>query len=86
MRLYKDDMVRLDSSKFEPVVAVVAKFDANGGITLVPHQESNTDQRYRKDKEDVFIRLRPNTLIAAGARRVIVDEMGRIRDPGPGKF
>lgn len=82
LRLYKDDMVRLNSSKFGPIVAVVAKFDANGGITLVPHNESNADQRYRKDKEDVFIRLGAKTLINAGSRRVIVDEMGRLRDPG----
>lgn len=84
MRLFKDDMVKLDIRKFGPVVAVVAKFDTNGGITLVPHHESNADQRYRKDKEDVFIRLGAKTLINAGARRVIVDEMGRIRDPRPG--
>ena len=82
MRLYKGDMVRLDSSKFGPTIAVVVKFDANGTITLVSHNESNADQRYRKDKEDVFIRLRPSSLINSGARRVIVDEIGRIRDPG----
>lgn len=82
MRLYKDDMVRLEESKFGPVIALVAKFDVNGGITLVPHNESNADQRYRKDKEDVFLRLRPSGLVKAGARRVIVDELGRLRDPG----
>ena len=85
LRFHKDDMLRLDSSKFGPVVAVVAKFDTNGGIALVPHNESNADQRYRKDKEDVFIRLNAKTLVNSGCRRVIVDEMGRIRDPGPGK-
>lgn len=83
MRLHKDDMVKLDSRKFGPVIAVVTKFDANGSITLVAHNESNADQRYRKDKEDVFIRLTPNTLLTSSARRVIVDELGRIRDPGP---
>ncbi len=83
IRLYKDDMVRLDASKFGSTVAVVAKFDTNGSITLVPHNESNADQRYRKEKEDVFLRFTSKTLTAAGARRVIVDEMGRIRDPGP---
>ncbi len=83
MRLYKGDMVKLDASKFGPVVAVVVKFDANGSITLVAHNESNADQRYRKDKTDVFIRCRPSSLIECAARRVIVDETGRIRDPGP---
>lgn len=81
MRLHKGDMVRLDASKFGAIVAVVVKFDANGTIALVAHNESNADQRYRKDKEDVFIRLRPSSLANSGARRVIVDEIGRIRDP-----
>ncbi|MBL4927771.1 type II CRISPR RNA-guided endonuclease Cas9 [Fuscibacter oryzae] len=82
IRLFKGDMVRLDSSKFGPVVAVVVKFDTNGSVTLVAHNESNADQRYRRDKEDVFIRCQTTTLIKSGARRVIVDETGRIRDPG----
>lgn len=82
MRFHKGDMVRLDNSKFGQVVAVVVKFDANGGISMVAHNESNADQRYRRDKEDVFIRCQPNSLIKSGARRIIVDETGRIRDPG----
>lgn len=82
MRFHKGDMVRLDSSKFGPVVAVVVKFDANGGISMVAHNESNADQRYRRDKEDVFIRCTAGSLIKSGARRVLVDEAGRIRDPG----
>ena len=86
MRFFKGDMVKLDASKLGPMIATIVKFDGNGAITLVGHQESNADQRYRKDKEDVFIRLRPSTLISAGARRVIVDEMGRVRDPGKPKL
>lgn len=83
LRLYKSDMVRLEKSKFGACFAVVAKFDANGTITVVPHNESNADQRYRKDKEDVFIRLRAAGLIEAGARRIIVNAIGHVRDPGP---
>lgn len=82
MRFHKGDMVRLENSKFGPVVAVVAKFDANGTIEMVAHNENNVSDRYRRDKEDVFIRCRPNSLIKSGARRIIVDETGRIRDPG----
>jgi CRISPR-associated endonuclease Csn1 len=81
MRLYKGDMVRLDKSKFGPVIAVVVKFDVNGSVTLVAHNESNADQRYRRDKEDVFIRLGANSLIRSGTRRIIVDETGHIRHP-----
>lgn len=83
LRLHKGDMVRLDSSKFGPVVATVEKFDGNGMMELVPHNEANASDRYRKEKEDLYIRLRPNSLKKAGARRVIVDEIGRILDPGP---
>lgn len=82
MRFHKGDMVRLDSSKFGPVVAVVARFSSIGTIEMVAHNESNADQRYRRDKEDVFIRFQPSSLIKSGARRIIVDETGRIRDPG----
>lgn len=82
MRLFKNDMVKLDDSKFGPVIATVERFNVNGQISMIAHNESNADQRYRKDKEDVFIRMQPSALIKAGARRVVVDEMDRFRDPG----
>lgn len=82
IRLFKDDMVKLDDSKFGPVIATVERFDVNGGLSLVANNESNADRRYRQDKDDVFIRMKPSALIKAGARRVVVDEMGRFRDPG----
>lgn len=80
--LHKGDMVRLDNSKFGPVIATVEKFDANGTIELVPHNEANASDRYRKDKEDLYIRLRARSALTSGLRRVFVDEMGRVRDPG----
>lgn len=86
LRLFKNDMVRLDTSKFGPVIATVEKFDGNGTIEMVTHNQGNADQRYRKDKEDIFIRMRPSSLLKSGARRVLVDEIGRIRDPGPHKI
>ncbi|MEM6635986.1 MAG: type II CRISPR RNA-guided endonuclease Cas9 [Pseudomonadota bacterium] len=82
-RFYKGDLVRLEDSKFGPVIATVEKFDTNGGLELVPHNEANASDRYRKTKEDLYIRLRPNSLLKAKCRRVFVDEMGRMRDPGP---
>lgn len=82
VRLFKSDMVKLDQSKFGPCIAAVVKFDKNGTITLVSHTASNADERYRKHKEDLFLRFTARTLIAAGARRVVVDETGRFRDPG----
>ncbi|MQY43637.1 type II CRISPR RNA-guided endonuclease Cas9 [Epibacterium sp. SM1969] len=81
-RFHKGDLVRLEQSKFGPVVATVEKFNVNGGIELVPHNEANASDRYRKSKEDLYIRLSAATLIKSGGRRVYVDEMGRVRDPG----
>lgn len=82
-RFLKGDLVRLETSKFGPVIATVEKFSGKGRIELVPHNEANASDRYRKTKEDLYIRLSAATLIKAEARRVYVDEMGRLRDPGP---
>lgn len=86
LRVFKGDTIRLEESKFGPVFAIVAKFNGNGTLELVPHREANASERYRKNKEDLYIRLGANSAIKAGARRVIVDEIGRIRDPGPLKI
>lgn len=83
LRLHKGDMVKLGDSKFGPVIATVEKFSTNGTVELVPHNEANASDRYRKNREDLYIRLMPSTLKKAGARRVFVDEMGHLRDPGP---
>lgn len=85
LRLHKNDMVRLEDSKFGPIYVTVEKFNVNGQVSMVAHNQGNADQRYRKDKEDIYIRMQPASLIKSGARRVIVDEMGRIKDPGPPK-
>ncbi len=82
-RFFKGDLVCLEESKFGPVVATVEKFSGKGVIELVPHNEANASERYRKAKEDLYIRLNANSLTRARARRVHVDEMGRVRDPGP---
>ena len=86
LRLHKKDMVQVDESKSGSVTATVAKFDVRGIIELVPHNEANASERYAKNKkDDLYIRLSANTAIKAGLRRVFVDEMGRVRDPGPPK-
>lgn len=82
-RLMKGDLVRLEESKFGPVIATVEKFNGKGMIELVPHNEANASERYRKSKEDLYIRLGATSLMKAKARRVYVDELGRVRDPGP---
>jgi CRISPR-associated endonuclease Csn1 len=85
LRLHKNDMVRLEDSPFGRVVATVEKFSSNGTVEMVAHNQGNAAYRYRNDKENVYIRKNAPSLIKSGARRVLVDEMGRIRDPGPPK-
>ena len=85
-RLYKGDMVRVENSKFGPVAAIVAKFSGDGIIELVPQNEANASDRYRKKKEDLYIRLSAKSAMKSGLRRVVVDEIGRVRDPGPPKL
>jgi CRISPR-associated endonuclease Csn1 len=83
LRLFKNDMVRLDDSLFGPVIAAVERFSSIGTVEMVPHNEGNADQRYRKDRESVYIRKNAASLMKSGVRRIIVDEIGRFRDPGP---
>lgn len=85
-RFHKGDTVRVDQSKFGAVTATVAKFNGSGMIELVPHNEANASDRYRKNKDDLYIRLSAKTAMKTGLRRVLVDEIGRVRDPGPPKL
>ncbi|MDB5658473.1 MAG: type RNA-guided endonuclease Cas9 [Cypionkella sp.] len=85
LKLHKNDMVRLENSKFGPTCVTVERFNVNGQVSMVAHNQGNADQRYRKDKEDIYIRMQAASLIKSGARRVMVDEMGRVKDPGPAK-
>ena len=82
-RLYKNDTVILNGSNSTTTIATVEKFDSNGGIELAPHTEANPSERYRKNKENVYIRRRSSSLKSAQARPIVVDEIGRIYDPGP---
>lgn len=84
MRLQKNDMVRLLDASGQEVTVTVEKFDSSGKIEMIPHTEADAADRYNREKSDnVYIRKTAGTLIKAKARRVFVDEMGRLRDPGP---
>lgn len=84
LRLRKNDMVRLMDVNGHEVTVTVEKFDGSGKIEMIPHTEADAADRYSKDKSDnVYIRKTAGTMIKANARRVFVDEMGRLRDPGP---
>lgn len=83
LRIFKRDMVALERDG-ETVICYVQKFDPANGIFLAPHTESNADARNR-DKSDKFrlIQMGTGPALKANIRRVFVDEMGRLRDPGP---
>lgn len=83
LRLFKRDMVAIERDD-ETQICYVQKFDQAHGVFLAPHTESNADARNR-DKSDPFRLLQMGTgsAIKAKLRRVFVDEMGRVKDPGP---
>ncbi len=83
LQIHKGDMVAIEQDG-QTVICTVQKSDVANGAFLVPHQEANADQR-SNDRSDPFkwFQMAPSSLVKAGTRRVHVDEMGRLRDPGP---
>ncbi len=82
LRLHKNDMIAIEREE-KTVICYVQKTDPANGAFLVPHNEANADAR-NKDSSDPFrwFQMSAGTLVKAHARRVHVDEMGRLRDPG----
>ena len=82
LRIFKRDMVAIEQDG-KTIICYVQKLGGTG-LSLVPHTEANADARNRA-KEDPFkfIVKAANPLMKAGIRCVFVDEMGRLRDPGP---
>ncbi len=68
----------------QTVICYVQSMHVANGLYLVPNVESNADARNR-DKSDPFkfIQMGATPLMKAKLRRVFVDEIGQVRDPGP---
>lgn len=83
MRLHIDDMVALEEAGRRHVLRVVKM--SGQTITLAEHFEAGALKKRNDDKNDPFRYLEKsaNTLIGMGMRRVGVDEIGRLMDPGP---
>lgn len=83
LRVFKRDMVAIERDG-GTLVCYVQSMHIKNGLFLAPHTESNADARSR-DKNDDFrlIQMSVSSLVKVGIRRVFVDEMGRLRDPGP---
>ena len=88
MRLYKDDLGALSNGENLRIVRV-RKF-GDGYIVLDDHNEADVDGRERLKANDPRKINRNNghsgiRLREQGFRKVHVDEIGRVRDPGPFK-
>ncbi len=83
LRVFKRDMVAIERDG-ETVIGYVQSMHVKNGLFIAPHSEANADARDR-DKDDPFrfIQMSAGPLVKANARRVRVDEMGRLQDPGP---
>lgn len=82
LRAFKRDMIALERDD-QLLVGYVQSMHVANGLFIAPHTEANSDARNR-DKSDPFrfIQIGAGPLVKAKARRIYVDEMGRIRDPG----
>lgn len=82
LRIFKRDMIMLKRES-EMVIGYVQSMHVANGLFIAPHTEANADARSR-DKKDPFklIQMSAGPLINSKARRVFVDEIGRLRDPG----
>ena len=85
MRLHIDDMGSFGEGPERRVVRVRKMWTEKGGRTLVvldEHNEGNVDGRVRK-KEMRENKYSAQQLLQRGFRKVGVDELGRVLDPGP---
>ena len=85
LRFFKRDMIAVERDGLI-VIGYVQKLDAVNGLFIAPHTEANADARHRNKNDSFkFIQMSAGPLIKAKARRIHVDEMGRLRDPEPPK-
>lgn len=81
MRITKDDIIALTEEKGRALYRVVVI--SSGTITLAPLQEANVDARNRaKDDPFKYVYKTPGSLKSGEARRVFVDLIGTVKDPG----
>ena len=82
MRLCKDDTIVIED-KGQKKVMRVATFNQSGRLSLAEHFEGNVDSRNR-DQDDPFAYLlkSPGALPEIKARRVSIDFLGILHDPG----
>jgi len=89
MALRKNDLVILEDSGRERIFKVVSipATATNKSVWFAPHNESGEYAKRHKDPDDPFrwLFVAYGQLKTRKARKVTVDYLGRVRDPGPPK-
>ena len=82
LRIFKRDMIAVERDG-ETIIGYVQAMQISRGLLIAPHTEANADARNRDQSEPFrFLQMGATSLVKARARRVYVDEIGRLRDPG----
>lgn len=87
MRVHKGDLLAIDGGGNDAIFQV-HRLDAKAGrFKLAPHNASGNLDRRHVDADDPFrwLMISYNQLKVRNARKVTVDFLGRVRDPGPPK-
>lgn len=85
MTLRKLDLVKMEDQGTERIFRVVKLETGIGRLVFAEHVEAGILEKRDKDRADPFnlVRVAFNQLRVRKARKVTVDLLGRIRDPGP---
>jgi CRISPR-associated endonuclease Csn1 len=85
MKLFRDDMLAIERNGGPRQIVRIVKFSEKQ-FAVAPPNEAGALKARDADKEDPFkyIYPSPNTLKTWRGRKVDVDEVGRVRDPGFG--
>jgi CRISPR-associated endonuclease Csn1 len=81
MRVMGDDMIAIEENGKRRLMRLQKL--TSGTLSMAENFEANADARERdKDSGFSYTRKTPNSLRAVQARRVFVDPIGRVKDPG----
>ncbi|HEX7007528.1 MAG TPA: type II CRISPR RNA-guided endonuclease Cas9, partial [Alphaproteobacteria bacterium] len=87
MTLHKGDFIKLQprAGDVERVMRIVRLSPSNNVLYLAEHNEAGELQKRHDDKDDPFrwVFFNMSRLKDHRARKVSVDILGRVRDPGP---
>jgi CRISPR-associated endonuclease Csn1 len=81
MRLHIDDLVALEDQGRKRILRVVKM--SGQTITLADHNEAGALKKRHKEEGGLYLEKSASTLKDMGMRKIGVDEIGRVTDPGP---